>query len=234
MSLAQPYDGGPKQVSAWTDPGQAAENLEITYNGSPELPIEVGTYTVVATIGGNPNYEGSATTTMVIDNSPAVILHPQDVGIVRSGADASFIAAAESSVQPITARWRVWDRAMEHWADVEVGDNVQVVTEASGDVTTSVLTITDPPVGTYDYACVFENAAGDTPTWPGYLSVTPATYPVVTVQPSDLYGQSYGEPVSFTSTVDSPTPATGHWEVSLCNPETYVYSDWEDVVAMPG
>ena len=58
------YDGTPKAATATTS-NPAGLNVTITYNGSTTAPTNVGTYNVVATVD-NPNYQGSATGTLVI------------------------------------------------------------------------------------------------------------------------------------------------------------------------
>jgi autotransporter-associated beta strand protein len=66
--LAAMFDGQPKPVSVTTSPAGLAVN--ITYNGSATPPSARGTYTVNATIS-DPNYQGSATRSLVI--SPRVV-----------------------------------------------------------------------------------------------------------------------------------------------------------------
>jgi hypothetical protein len=55
-NTVQAYDGKPKQVSVTTQP--TGQSVQITYNGSSALPINAGSYQVVATIS-NPNYQGT-------------------------------------------------------------------------------------------------------------------------------------------------------------------------------
>ncbi|MBI4771110.1 MAG: Ig-like domain repeat protein, partial [Chloroflexi bacterium] len=57
------YDGTPKAAIATTDP--AGLTVVITYDGSPTAPTDAGSYTVEASIS-DPNYEGSASGTLVI------------------------------------------------------------------------------------------------------------------------------------------------------------------------
>ncbi|MFZ2887328.1 MAG: MBG domain-containing protein, partial [Minisyncoccia bacterium] len=59
----QIYDGTAKKVNVATLPADLA--VIVTYNGSPEEPIEAGSYAVVATID-DVNYTGSANGTLVI------------------------------------------------------------------------------------------------------------------------------------------------------------------------
>jgi hypothetical protein len=62
-NLEVEYDGTPRSVTVSTDPPDLA--VEVTYNGSSELPVRAGTYAVEATVI-DPNYEGSATASFVI------------------------------------------------------------------------------------------------------------------------------------------------------------------------
>ena len=68
--LAQVYDGAGKAVAVDTDPAGLA--VAITYNGAAEIPVGAGSYAVVATVV-EPNYEGSATGTLVVAKAPAMI-----------------------------------------------------------------------------------------------------------------------------------------------------------------
>jgi len=61
--LSYTYDGTEKQATTTTVP--AGLTVNITYDGGTELPVDAGTYAVVATIN-DANYEGSATDNLVI------------------------------------------------------------------------------------------------------------------------------------------------------------------------
>ncbi|RPJ33947.1 MAG: hypothetical protein EHM17_08445 [Verrucomicrobiaceae bacterium] len=63
-NLIQTYDGNSKTVSVTTDPAGLA--CAVTYDGLPDEPADAGSYAVVATIT-NPNYQGSASDTLVIE-----------------------------------------------------------------------------------------------------------------------------------------------------------------------
>lgn len=63
-NLAQTYDGAPKPVTATTDP--PGLTISITYDGSPDAPVDAGSYAVSAVIT-DPNYQGSASGTLVIE-----------------------------------------------------------------------------------------------------------------------------------------------------------------------
>ncbi len=72
-NLTQTYDGTPKMPSYTTSP--AGLNVWISYNGSTTPPVAAGSYAVVATII-DPNYAGSATSTLVINKAAQTITFP--------------------------------------------------------------------------------------------------------------------------------------------------------------
>jgi hypothetical protein len=69
-SLSQTYTGSAETATATTVPSGLA--VSFTYNGSTTAPISAGSYTVVGTIN-DPNYQGSATNTMVIAQASSSI-----------------------------------------------------------------------------------------------------------------------------------------------------------------
>lgn len=62
-NLAQTYTGSPLSATASTTP--TGLSVAITYNGASQAPTAAGSYTVVGTVN-DPNYQGSATGTLVI------------------------------------------------------------------------------------------------------------------------------------------------------------------------
>src|SRR5208282_990967 len=62
-SLNPTYNGSAEAATATTTPSGLA--VTFTYNGSTSVPTSAGSYTVVGTIN-DPNYQGSATGTLVI------------------------------------------------------------------------------------------------------------------------------------------------------------------------
>jgi hypothetical protein len=68
--LSQTYTGSPLSATATTSP--AGLNVSFTYNGSPTPPTAPGSYSVVGTVN-DPNYQGSATSTMSIGDANATI-----------------------------------------------------------------------------------------------------------------------------------------------------------------
>src|SRR5205814_1189923 len=69
-NLNATYDGAPLGAGVSTAPAGLAVNL--TYNGSATVPVNAGSYNVVATIA-NPNFAGSATGTLVIAKASATV-----------------------------------------------------------------------------------------------------------------------------------------------------------------
>jgi hypothetical protein len=71
-NLTQTYDGSGKSASASTTPA-GLSGLAVTYNGSAALPVNVGSYTVAASLA-NDNYEAdSVTGTLTIVKAAATI-----------------------------------------------------------------------------------------------------------------------------------------------------------------
>jgi hypothetical protein len=91
-NLNQTYDGTPKSVSATATP---STSVTVTYNGSASAPINAGSYSVAASVGGN--YSGSASGTLVIAKASQTISFP-------SALAAATIAlnATASSGLPVT------------------------------------------------------------------------------------------------------------------------------------
>ncbi len=95
--LEHTYDGTPKRATAVTNP--SGLNVNITYNGSTEAPVDAGSYAVAATIEDD-NYMGTATGTLVIDKAtPAVTTWPAASEIVYGQTLAdSTLSGGETSV----------------------------------------------------------------------------------------------------------------------------------------
>ncbi|WP_168205823.1 MBG domain-containing protein [Geobacter sp. FeAm09] len=71
--LTATHDGTAKSATAITNPTGLAVTFTYTYNGSVVIPINVGTYTVVATIS-DANYQGTASGTFKIVDKTAPVL----------------------------------------------------------------------------------------------------------------------------------------------------------------
>jgi hypothetical protein len=70
-NLSQTYNGSAEAATATTTPSGLA--VTFTYNGSATVPTSAGSYTVVGTIN-DPNYQGSATGTLVIAQASGTIV----------------------------------------------------------------------------------------------------------------------------------------------------------------
>lgn len=64
------YDGEPKEVTATTEPDGL--NVEITYDGSQDPPVDAGSYSVNAFVN-DINYGGSVTATLTIEKQTAAV-----------------------------------------------------------------------------------------------------------------------------------------------------------------
>ncbi|MCC5849447.1 MAG: IPT/TIG domain-containing protein [Verrucomicrobia bacterium] len=73
--LNQTFTGDPIEVTVSTDPDNLT--VDVTYDGEPDAPTAVGSYSVVATIN-NPTYEGTATETLVISEVPSLVVTTMD------------------------------------------------------------------------------------------------------------------------------------------------------------
>lgn len=85
-NLSQSHDGTAKPVTVTTDP--AGLNVDVTYDGSTTVPINVGTYAVVATVN-DVNYSGSNTATLTI--LPGAGVDPNDMNKVSIYSDLKNI-----------------------------------------------------------------------------------------------------------------------------------------------
>jgi hypothetical protein len=90
-NLSQTYNASPRPVTATTTP--SGLTVTFTYNGSTTAPTNAGSYTVVGTIN-DPNYQGSATNTLVINPAPLTITAAANTKIY----DGTTSAAATPTV----------------------------------------------------------------------------------------------------------------------------------------
>lgn len=82
------FDGMPKIPTATTNP--AGKIVTFTYNGSTTVPVEPGSYAVVATII-DANYSGSASGTLVItNNAPAITSQVTARNVIAPGANLTL------------------------------------------------------------------------------------------------------------------------------------------------
>ena len=90
-SLNQTYNGSAEAATATTTPNGLA--VTFTYNGSATVPTSAGSYTVVGTIN-DPNYQGSATGTLVIAQASG--------GIVLGSLNQTYNGSAEAATATTT------------------------------------------------------------------------------------------------------------------------------------
>jgi hypothetical protein len=90
--LSATYDGAAKNATATTSPGGLPTT--ITYNGSATVPVNAGSYAVVATIS-SANYLGSASGTLVIARLGQTITF--GALAARTFGDASFTLSATAA-----------------------------------------------------------------------------------------------------------------------------------------
>ncbi len=89
-NLEQTYDKTGKSVGVTTDP--AGLNVDVTYNGSSELPVNASTtpYAVVATIDEN-NYYGSTTGDLFIGQAPLTVTATTSTKVYDGTADSDGV-----------------------------------------------------------------------------------------------------------------------------------------------
>lgn len=159
--LNQTYDKTGKVVRVTTNPPGLP--VTVTYNGSADLPINAGTYAVVATIA-DPNYTGSASGSLIINPVPltvtAVIATKAYDGTTDSAGLPSITSGA--LINEDTATWT------QTFGGKDVGSNITIT--PSG-------TIIDGNSGK-NYIVTFDNATG---------SITPASATVSAVGHDKVY-----------------------------------------------
>jgi hypothetical protein len=84
--LSYTYDGQGKSATVTTEPARLA--VVVTYDGSADLPVNAGDYTVVAAIN-EPLYQGSASGTLTIQRKAASVT-PNAAGKVYGDADPAL------------------------------------------------------------------------------------------------------------------------------------------------
>ncbi|MBP1676540.1 MAG: peroxidase, partial [Bacteroidetes bacterium] len=89
--LSYTYDGNSKSASYATTP--SGLTVSVTYNGSSTLPINAGTYSVVATIN-DATYEGSVTGSLVINKANLTVSGAAVSNKVYDGNNIATISGA--------------------------------------------------------------------------------------------------------------------------------------------
>jgi hypothetical protein len=85
-NLSQTYDGTPKTTTATTSP--SGLTVLLTYNGSSTAPTNAGSYAAVGTVN-DPNYQGSATGTLVIGKATPVFSNLSNPTIILGTPSAT-------------------------------------------------------------------------------------------------------------------------------------------------
>jgi pyrimidine deaminase RibD-like protein len=98
-SLSQTYTGSPLTPTVTTTPSGLA--VTYTYNGSATPPTATGSYTVVATIN-DPNYQGTATGTLVIAKATAGVSATSNSNPVLVQNSITLTATVNSTVSTPT------------------------------------------------------------------------------------------------------------------------------------
>ena len=111
-NLAATYDGTAHAVTATTTPANLAVTL--TYSGKTTVPINAGSYPVVATIT-NPSYTGTQTGTLVIAKAAATVnlttpsvtydgkTHPATATTTPAGLPVTFTYNGSAKTVPLNA-----------------------------------------------------------------------------------------------------------------------------------
>ena len=97
-SLSQIYDGVVKPATAMTTPSGLTVNF--TYNGSPDAPIDAGTYLVIATVN-DPAYTGSASGTLTVLPVPLKVTGIAAVSKVYDGTTSAAINTARAALNGV-------------------------------------------------------------------------------------------------------------------------------------
>ena len=97
--LERVYTGGPHPATATTSPGGLA--LTFTYDGSGTVPVNAGSYSVVATVS-DPSCHGSASGTLKISKAPLIAV-ADDLGKLPSTANPALTISYTGFVNGETA-----------------------------------------------------------------------------------------------------------------------------------
>ena len=101
-NILQIYSGNPLSVSTTITPPNIS--FSVSYNDNSALPVNPGTYQVVARVT-DPNYYGSTTNTLVIYPQKPTILHQPTNQTVARGSSVSFSVLAVGTL-PLHYQWR--------------------------------------------------------------------------------------------------------------------------------
>ncbi|BCX47559.1 T9SSC-terminal target domain-containing protein [Haloferula helveola] len=106
-NLSQTYDGGERPVTVTTDPTPVA--YTVTYDGATSVPVDAGSYAVVATVT-EPNHTGSASGTLVVAKAsqtisfdPLADLQSTAAPLTLGGSASSGLTVSYTSSDPSVA-----------------------------------------------------------------------------------------------------------------------------------
>ncbi|WP_439882733.1 putative Ig domain-containing protein [Pontibacter sp. MBLB2868] len=94
-NLNQTYNGQPRPVTVTTNP--AGISTSVTYNASATVPVNAGSYAIVATIS-DPDYVGSSTETLVIGKASQTITLESVTDKTYGDAPFQVLASATSGL----------------------------------------------------------------------------------------------------------------------------------------
>ena len=97
--LSKTYTGQAQGATVTTTP--AGLNVGVTYDGNAQVPINAGSYAVVATVN-NANYQGSANGTLVIAKANQEITFAPLANKILGAADFNVSATGGDSGNPVT------------------------------------------------------------------------------------------------------------------------------------
>jgi hypothetical protein len=164
-SLNQTYSSSAKAATATTTPSGLA--VTFTYNGLATVPMSAGSYTVVGTIN-DPNYQGNATGTLVINPAPLTIAAAPNTKTY----DGATNAAAVPTVTGLQGFDTVTDLA-ETYDTKNVG--------AGKTLTVNTYTVNDGNAGANYTVNTVSSVAGE---------IDPATLTVTANDKCKMYGQA--------------------------------------------
>lgn len=98
MNLAATYNGFSHPATATTDP--SGLRVDFTYNGSPQPPVNAGSYELIGTIN-DINYIGTATGTLVIGKAPLTITITGIPEKLLAGDSYTLVATTSSGLDVV-------------------------------------------------------------------------------------------------------------------------------------
>lgn len=164
-NLSQTYNASPRPATAATSPSGLA--VTFTYNGSVTVPTSAGRYAVVETIS-DPDYQGGATGTLVINPAPLTI--------TAAANTKTYDGTTSAAAIPTVAGLRGFDTV------VNLAETYNTKSVGTGKIlTVSSYTVNDGNAGANYTVNVAASSAGE---------IDPATLTVTANDKSKICGQS--------------------------------------------